>query len=399
MKQDKLWTGSFISACIGNFLLFFAFYLLVPIFPLYLMEKYQASKSLVGIILSSYTIAALLVRPFAAFILDMVYRKPVYVLAYLLFVLTFIGYPLANIIGLFLFFRILHGLTFGFVTTAGNSLMVDIMPSSRRGEGLGYFGVANNLAMAVGPMTGLFMHDAHYSFDTIFYSAIGSGLAGFAFASMIKARNMSDKSKKQAVAFDRFFLKKGTFAGIALLLVGIPYGMTVTYIALYGKDLNIDSGVGLFFSLMAVGLIGSRLFSGKMVDRGKLLQVIAYGTAFCFVAFLALAGIHFLDNELLVKILFYLISLTLGVGYGLIFPAYNTLFVNLAPHNRRATASSTYMTSWDVGVGIGLILGGWLADSRGSLQLAFFTGGLAVLISLLYFVKVAGPHFNRNKLR
>ena len=140
--KDKLWTQSFISACIGNFLLFFAFYLLVPIFPLYLIEQFHTSKSMVGVILSSYTVAALLIRPFAGFVLDMVYRKPIYLVAYLLFVLTFVGYPLSHLIGLFLFFRILHGFTFGFVTTAGNSLIVDIMPSSRRGEGLGYFGVA-----------------------------------------------------------------------------------------------------------------------------------------------------------------------------------------------------------------------------------------------------------------
>ena len=70
--------------------------------------------------------------------------------------------------------------------------------------------------------------------------------------------------------------------------------------------------------------------------------------------------------------LFYVIALVLGVGYGLIFPAYNTLFVNLAPNNRRATASSTYMTSWDIGVGIGLVLGGRLADARGGLPLAYF---------------------------
>src|SRR5665647_1785929 len=167
IPKDKLWTQSFISACIANFLLFFAFYLLVPIFPLYLMEKFHTSKSLVGVILSSYTVAALLVRPFAGFVLDMFNRKPIYLVAFFLFVLTFVGYPLANIIGMFLFYRMLHGFTFGFVTTAGNSLIVDIMPASRRGEGLGYYGVANNLAMAVGPMTSLLMHD-YYSFDAIF---------------------------------------------------------------------------------------------------------------------------------------------------------------------------------------------------------------------------------------
>jgi len=396
--KDKLWTGSFISASIGNFLLFFAFYLLVPVFPLYLMEKYDASKTLIGVILSSYTLAALLIRPVAGFVLDMVYRKPIYLIAFFLFVLTFVGYPLANTIGLFLFFRILHGFTFGFVTTAGNSLIVDIMPSSRRGEGLGYFGVANNLAMAVGPMTGLFLHDS-YNFDVIFYTAIGTGMLGFLFASTIKSKNMADKLNKQPLAFDRFFLFKGFKAGLCLLLMGIPYGMVVTYIALYGKEIGILSGVGVFFSLMAVGLISSRLFSGKMVDKGKLLEAIAFGTIFSVAAFLMLASLKFINNELIVRILFYFISLMLGVGYGLIFPAYNTLFVNLAPNNRRATASSTYMTSWDIGIGIGLVVGGILADGKGGMQFAFWAGSLAAIVSYFFFVRIAGPHFAKNKLR
>jgi MFS family permease len=395
--NNKLWTSSFISACIGNFLLFFAFYLLVPIFPLYLIDEHDASKSLIGILLASYTIAALLIRPFAGFVLDMVYRKPIYLAAFFLFVVTFVGYPLANSVGLFLFFRVLHGFTFGFVTTAGNSLIVDVTPAERRGEGLGFFGVANTIAMAVGPMTGLYLHD-YYSYDVIFYTAIGSGLVGFIFASMIKAENKSSKTS-QPIAWDRFFLFKGFNAGFALLLMGIPYGMIVTYIALYGREIGIKSGIGLFFSFMAVGLTISRFFSGRLVDQGKLVPVITWGTALSLLSFVMLAALKVIDNNHIVLIMFYIVSLLMGVGYGLIFPAYNTLFVNLAPNNRRATASSTYMTSWDIGIGLGLISGGWLADSGGGLSLAYLAGGFIAGISCLFFAKIAGPHFNRNKLR
>lgn len=398
--KDKLWTSSFISACIGNFLLFFAFYLLVPILPLYLIEEFHTSKLMVGVILSSYTLAALLIRPVSGFILDIFYRKPIYLGAYLLFVISFVGYPLANLVSTFLFIRVLHGFTFGFVTTAANSFIIDIMPASRRGEGLGYFGISNTLSMAVGPMTSLYMHD-YYSFDIIFYTAIASGFLGLIFALQIKSTNTVDRTVKQPMTFDRFFLFKGFKAGLCLLLMGIPYGMLVTYIAIYGKELGIHSGVGVFFTLMAIGLIASRVFAGKLVDKGKLVQVVNAGTMICLLTMLALAGLNQLDSEynLLIVLLFYTISLLLGVGYGLLFPAYNTLFVNLAPNNRRATASSTYMTSWDIGIGIGLISGGWLADSAGGLPLAYLAGGIAVGGSYLFFKSVAGPHFVKNKLR
>ncbi|HEY5509022.1 MAG TPA: MFS transporter [Paludibacter sp.] len=397
---DKLWTQSFICACIGNFLLFFAFYLLLPILPLYLMEEFHTSKSLIGIILSCYTIAALLMRPFAGFVLDMFNRKPIYLLSFFLFALCFVGYPLANLVNLFLILRILHGFAFGLITTAGNSLIVDIMPSSRRGEGLGYFGISNTIAMAIGPMTSLFIHD-YYTFDSIFHVAIASGFVGFLFAVSIKSSSNTDKVVKQPLAFDRFLLFEGMNAGLCLLLMGVPYGILTTFIAIYGKELGIQSVMGIFFLLMAAGMIISRIFSGRMIDNGRLVQAIAYGTFFCAITFFALAGLKLINVQYnsLILTLFYAISLLLGVGYGMLFPAYNTLFVNLAPNNRRATASSTYMTSWDIGIGIGLVAGGWLADSKGGLPLSYIVGALAVCISLIYFVKVAGPHFEKYKLR
>jgi MFS family permease len=212
-------------------------------------------------------------------------------------------------------------------------------------------------------MTGLYLHD-YYNYDVIFYTAIGAGLVGFIFASMIKAENKSSKIS-QPVAWDRFFLFKGFNAGFALLLMGIPYGMIVTYIALYGREIGISSGIGMFFTFMAIGLTISRFISGKMVDRGKLVQVITWGTALSLLSFVMLAALKFIDNNIVLLIVFYFVSLLMGIGYGLIFPAYNTLFVNLAPNNRRATASSTYMTSWDIGIGLGLVSGGWLADLQG----------------------------------
>jgi MFS family permease len=364
------------------------------------MDDFGASKSLIGIVLASYTLAALLIRPLSGFLLDLFRRKPQYLIAFFLFVITFVSYPLVTSINLFLIFRILHGFTFGFVTTAGNSLVVDILPHSRRGEGLGFFGVANNLAMVFGPMTSLLMHQ-YYSYDIIFYLAIATGLTGFLFALMIKVEKSKQVKESEPISFDRFFLFKGFKAGFTLFLIGIPYGMFMTYLAIYGLELGIKSNLGVFFSLLAVGLIISRLFSGKMVDRGKLNRAIEIGLIISAAGILLLASLQRIHSfsDVWTEILFFVSPLILGVGYGFVFPAYNTLFVNLAPNNRRATASSTFMTSWDLGVGLGLILGGWFADTRGGLPLAFLVGGLLTVFSYMYFLKSAGPHFLKNKLR
>jgi MFS family permease len=403
--RPKLWTGSFMMACIGNFLLFFVFYLLLPVMPLYLIDMFKAGHSAVGVILSCYTVAALVIRPFSGYMLDRFRRKPIYLLAYISFVLVFVGYAEATCLGLFIFMRILHGLTFGLVTTAGNTVIVDIMPSERRGEGLGYFGVANNIAMAIGPMVSLFLIE-NYSYLFIFYFSVVTGIVGFGFAGMIripeKEHVAAEESKPAGYhSYDRFFLTKGFRAGVCLLFLAIPYGMTTSYVSIYGSQIGIQGSMGVFFSLMAAGLIGSRLFSGKLVDRGHVTRVICWGNLICAVSFFLLAFLRpsGMISEILPVAGFYTVASLLGIGYGMMFPAYNTLFVNLAPHNRRATASSTYLTSWDVGIGTGLITGGKLADLTGGLSVAYLVGAFAASIALVLFAGFAAPHFHRNKLR
>ncbi|MDD4921164.1 MAG: MFS transporter [Bacteroidales bacterium] len=397
--KDKLFTKSFIFACIGNFLLFMGFYMLLPILPLYLIDTFHSSKSEVGLILSCYTVAALAVRPFSGFLADKFDRKPIYLLAYAFFIVIFISYPLVEFVFLFTLMRVLHGLAFGVVTTAGNTLIVDIMPSSRRGEGLGYFGVANNLAMAVGPMIGLMLHEATASYDLIFYSAVLSGVIGFFFASQIRVPK-KQKFVCEPISLDRFFLIKGLKAGFCLLILAIPYGITTSYVALYAREIHVVGSLGLFFSLMAVGMIVSRTFSGTMVDKGKIPQVITYGSLVAMFAFLLFSSLGPIsaNHICLASVLFFVGALLFGVGYGMLFPAYNTLFVNLASNNRRATASSTYLTSWDVGIGIGLVMGGNMAELSG-FPMTYFVGAVLVALSVVYFATVVTPHFNRYRLR
>jgi len=397
--KEKLFTSSFIFACLGNFLLFLGFYLLLPVLPLYMVSTFDSKGSEIGLILAGYTVAALLVRPFSGFILDMFDRKPVYLLSYAVFVLLFTGYPLIKSVLLFALLRVLHGLAFGTLTTAGNTLIVDIMPSSRRGEGLGYFGIANNLAMAIGPMTGLMLHEYTESWDIVFYSAIAFGVLGFAFASNIKSK-VKTKAVREPLSFDRFFLVKGFRAGLSLLLLATPYGMTTTYLALYAKESGVDGNMGVFFSIMALGLIGSRTFAGGMVDKGKISKVISTGMAILVISFAAFSSVGYFHDFFghLTIYGFFGVALLLGVGYGMLFPAYNSLFIDLAPHNRRATASSTYLTSWDVGIGLGLVFGGNLGEISG-FATAYMVGGILTFISYLFFVFIAAPHFERQKLR
>lgn len=392
-------TPSFCYILAANFLLFFAFYLILPILPFYLKEEFEASRSLIGIVLSCYTLAGLCIRPFAGYLLDTFARRPLYLLAYFIFTAVFGGYILATTLSLFIALRIVHGVAFGMVTVSGNTIVIDILPSSRRGEGIGYYGLANNIAMSFGPMTGLFMH-GHFSYEVIFASSLISGSLGFLMAYMVKTP-YKQPVKKEAISLDRFFLIKGTWAGISLLLLSIPYGMATTYVAMYAEEIGIRVNPGLYFTFMAIGLAVSRLFSGRQVDKGRITQVISLGMYIACLSFFLLAAMQDLMqwSPTISSYLYIGIALSHGVAFGIMFPAFNTLFVNLAPNSQRGTATSTYLTSWDVGIGIGLMTGGSIAQSFGGFNYAYLTGACLTVISTLFFLIKAGPHFTKNKLR
>ena len=398
--DDRLFTRSYIFMCLANFLTAFSFFLLVPTLPFYLVENFGLEPDIVGLVLSCYVVAVLCIRPFAGFVADVFPRKKVYVISYTLFALAFVGYLFAfTDIIMFIILRVVHGFAFGALNTTGNTLVIDIMPSSRRGEGLGYFGVTNNLAMAFGPMTGLFLIEGG-NYTLLFSAALLVACVGLLFAVLVKVKWRQPREKVDKVfSIDRFILLAGIPASVAFFMLAIPYGMTSSYIAIYASEVGIISGVGLFFTVQGAGLIVSRLLSGKRVDKGFITQTISRGIVIALAgvvgeALLALACGYSIEVG---YVLYFLSAFLIGYGFGTIFPAFNTLFINMAPHSRRATANATYLTGWDVGIGAGMLLGGALSVNGYSGSFAF--AAILVLLALVYFVFFVAKHFMRHRLR
>ena len=411
--KDKLFTPSFICILAANFLLYFGFWLLVPVLPFYLRENYGCPEAMLGAVLCCYTVSGLCVRPFSGFLMDKFPRKPIYIFCYAVCVLMLAGYMVAATLLWFVALRALHGVAFGSVSVGGNTLCVDIMPSSRRGEGLGYYGLTNNTAMALGPMAGLFMHD-HVGYIAIFATGMSVSVVGLVCALSVKARvpesirlrksgeasGQGAPQCRKTLSLDRFLLLKGIPVSISLFLLSIPYGSTTNFVAMYAREMRLDAPSGFFFTLMAVGMGASRIVAGKKVDRGYITQCIHVGYYPVILAFLLLGLCRFAVpfGMGLATAVFYLVPLLLGTGFGVMFPAMNSLYINLAPNNQRATATSTYLTAWDIGIGIGIFTSGIIAQYF-TFYMVYLVGSLLCVVSLVFFVKKVTPHYNSNKLR
>ena len=206
--------------------------------------------------------------------------------------------------------RALHGFSFGIVSVANSTVAIDVMPSSRRGEGIGYFGVSSNLAMAVGPTVSLYLLESSHNYDTIFGVSLLSCCIGFILVTTVRmpVKERQPKPASEHISFDRFFLVKGTSGAIAVSMLSFSYGMLSTYLAIYGKDeVGMESGTGVFFMLMAFGLILSRLISGQLLNKGyNPSHTIGYHYFVC-----RLHSFHFCEDA------GYLFHVGRYLGYGL----------------------------------------------------------------------------------
>ncbi len=399
IAQDRLFTRDYIFVCIAAFMMSFSFFILVPTLPMYLKDTFGISPALVGVVLSCYVIAVLSIRPMTGFIADTLPRKRVYIVSYAIFVASFLGYFfITQTLALFILLRVLHGFSFGMLTTAGNTLVIDVMPSSRRGEGLGYYGVTNNLAMAFGPMVGLFVISSG-NYTLLFLTSLITGTVGLVLGALVRAPRKKIEKTEFKLSADRFFLKEGIRACFAFFLLAIPYGMTTSYMALYAAQSGITHNAGLFFTVMAAGLITSRLNSGKRVDRGFVTETIIVGICIALVGGFGEAILSTVSAWSIAAgyATYFLTAFLFGYGYGTMFPAYNTLFINLAPNSRRATANATYLTGWDVGIGGGMLLGGYISE-YGYLY-CYMIGAVLIFLALLFFKYVVTPHYHKHKLR
>ncbi|NDW09479.1 MFS transporter [Dysgonomonas sp. 520] len=408
-SKPKLWSMGFLNVCLANFLMACSFNLLMPSIPLYITEVLNIPQTKTGIVLASYAIAILIIRPFSGYIVDMFSRKKILLISFVCYVLIFFGYfnfsaelvykGVEKLLGvsldfyttvliLFIIVRFFHGMAWGMSTVSSSTLAIDVVPSERRAEGIGYYGTFMNVAMAVGPFIAI--HIYHESgFSTLLWCAIGMGVLGVLAAAMIKAP-IRQPQKRERLSFDRFFLLPAFPIFLNQLLPCFAWGTIGPFVAQYGKEVDVPNA-GIFFLFWAGGIIASRIFAGKLVDRGyiHLVNVVAMGIV--AVAFFSFALIHNIYA-------FCASGLFIGVGFGMMFPALQTLYINMAENNQRGTANSTYLVAFDLGLALGMLVGGYISGIY-SFEGLYMTGAVLCCLSIVVYWTITRRVFEKKRLR
>ena len=387
-NTERLWNANYNKVMLINFTLFFSFYLITPLLPLYMSETFHSSKDVIGFVLSGYSVVALLLRPFSGFMVDSFQRKKVLMLCLLVNFLFFGGYVAGASLLSFAILRTLHGGPFGAATVANSTMAIDVLPSSRRNEGIGYYGLSNNLASATAPMAGLYIYHSTHNFEIIFWSALIVAARGLVLAQGIHTQpRVIEKSNRQ-ISLDRFFLMRGWFLALNILFFGLCWGILSSYLAIYGKEeLGITSGTGTYFLILSAGLILSRLQGAKSLRKGLLLPNAMEGVILSTIGYTLFIACPNMIG-------YYASALLIGLGNGHMWPAFQNMIIAVAHHNERGTANSTILTAWDLGMGVGVLVGGVVAEHYGY-GTTFWTMAVIHIIGMATFFAITSPHYKK----
>lgn len=412
--QERLWNANYVKIWLSNFLMNFAFMLIVPLLPLYLTDTFGASKDTIGLVLFGYALSALLMRPFSGWIVDSFPRKAVLLFFFTITTTLFLGYLVAGSLAMFALFRTLQGAPFGATGVSLSTVAVDSLPSSRRTEGIGYYGLSNNIATALSPSLALLLFAGYPSYDLLFFLSFVVSLLGVILCATLKlptpeylqrkaADSMPMATRGRLISLDRFFLVPAWALFLVMFTLGISYSMMSTFVAIFGRDeLGITGGTGGFFALLAVGLILSRLTGAHALRNGMVVRNANMGfvVSLCGYILFALTTFDFLCLPAcdLRVLCYYLAPFVIGLGNGHTWPAFQNMFINLAEHSQRGTANSTILTSWDLGMGAGMLLGGVLTEFLGYAQ-AFWVIVLINASGAAFYYLFARAHYERHKLR
>lgn len=374
-KPDKIWTRDFVLVCLANFFIFLGFQMTLPTLPLFVKEL-GGSDQIVGIIVGIFTFSALIMRPYAGHSLESKGRRFVYMFGLGVFVLSVGAFSVVTGIALLLMIRVIQGVGWGFSTTATGTIATDLIPPKRRGEGMGYFGLSGNIALAFGPSLGLTLVGV-ISFSQLFLICAACGLVAFLLSTKIRYKKVEAAAHNTATIKFDIFEKTAIQPSLLLFFITFTFGGIATFLPLHAVNQNVD-GIELYFLVYAIFLMISRTFAGKIYDKKGHLYVFLPGTLLIFFAMILLSWLPDMTTMLIAAGIY-------GLGFGSVQPALQAWAVDKAPGNRKGMANATFFSFFDLGIGVGAIVFGQIAFFYGY-GLIYATSAGSIMLSMILYI-------------
>ncbi len=336
---------NFWIICVSMLLFMISFNLIIPELNWFITEMDGANHK--GLIITLFSISAMISRPFSGKLSDTIGRKKVMIIGIVIGGLVTLLYPLFGIVSIFLFLRFMHGFSAGFAPTGATALITDILPQNKRGVGMGIWGVFFSVGMGIGQALGSPIKNTLGMNSLFFISAISAGLA-IIMVMMLK------ETLPNPVKF-KFSLLKVTWkdvlepsvipAFIVMTLSAAASGMTLVITPEISGYLGIENK-GWFFLFYVISTMLVRLFASGISDVIGRRKTLIIGMSLLTIS---LTMVAFANSVTL----YTASAITFGLATGITSPTLFAWTADLSHPERRGIGSGTLFIGLELGVMIG----------------------------------------------
>jgi predicted MFS family arabinose efflux permease len=386
MDKPKLWTKDFINITTISFFIFLAFYILLTALPIQLTKEFGGGADQAGLLLTLFLIPAIIIRPFAGKWVSTRSQKKILIFSAAAFLIGTLFYPFVTNIWALFILRILHGITFGIITTVKGTICAEIIPEARRGEGLSWFSLAMGLAMVIGPVIGLNLANiGAYKIAYILCIVISAVNIFLSLVIHVPEQEQPEKASKTSKRFNFNDLvdKKAAPFALVVFILACAYSGIASFLALYAQEINLVKAASTFFILYAGLMFVFRPFTGVWADRYGANKIVYP----CIILFAIGMVILSLPQTAVIMIL---AGAIIGIGYGSVTPILQTQVISSVEQHRVGIANSLFFNSMDLGMAIGAFGLGIAAKSFG--YSSVFICGIVLIVAggFAYFALASG---------
>ncbi len=388
-KRESYLTRPFLVMSVMNFLVYSIFYLLMMVVAPFSMDILHSEPWVAGLAAGCFLLAAMVGRLFTGRYIEEIGKRRLLLWGTIGYILVMPLYYFVDSAPFFVGLRLLHGIGLGVSSSAITTIVVNILPRSRQGEGLSAFTLSAMVAMAVGPMIGIMLYH-QLGFTAILHICMGQSLllliSLFAF-SIPDLPVAPENLKKFGSGFRGLFEKSALPISFVGTLMFLAYSGLSGFMAAYARQIHMTEAGGLFFVVYSIVIIVSRPPMGRLYDRWG--QRVVVPTYFAFALGLLLL------SRAETSLVFLLSAVFIGFGFGNFNTLARAIAVRPLPNYKWGIASSTYLAISEVGSGLGPFLQGIFLPYLGYRNL-YLSLAMVTLLAFALYVRSYGPEIMKK---
>ena len=393
-RITKLWNKNFICVLLANFLLCLSHFTVNPLVASYTTHL-GAGVGLMGILTGMFFGISFLLRPVTGPLITWLDKRMLLIVVFVIGMIASLGYAVFHSLAAFVAFRFLSGVQYSLVGSLIMTLAAANLPEERMASGLGIYGVGGAVATAIAPSVGISLldlgtklrNDVDFGFTLVFlFAAVVFAIAIIPSVILSPDRVSKEEKKITGAWYKNIVTVHAIPVTASIMFAVVGHSLYNSYMVEFAKEQGI-AGISAFYTVLALGLIASRAFSGRLADKLGLSKVIIPALLLYAVSFFVIGSSKSLPSLLIATVV-------AAIGYGSAQPAMQAMAIQSVEPAKRSVASNTLYVGLDLGLFLGPVLGGFIYE-RSSFATMFKLAPIIILISLGLFL-VALPSFKKR---